>query len=615
MSHPRRSRTARNLIAKAPDGFLRLVLDPEPDGPPTALRTALSAWSAADPGATHHLVLQDDALPGPDFFDRVHDAVRGAPDAAIAFFTSWNSRNGAAVRMAALRGARWAVAAQEYTPTVALVLPTPVALGFAEFARRHGDGWPDDVIMQRYLRAHRVPSYLTVPNLVEHDDFPSVARNDHHGLRRAACHGAVPPGADWDLGAGLSEAGVIPFFKHGVAQCAVRRGTDGPWTTVDSERYCGRLGFPLEWFRKQLTAAAMESAPLLDALAPVRPRALEALWITAGLTGFLSRRAGADLGPQDAPDVTGGLRGPAVATMGPGGLCGEIGALRLTALHDDLAELARRAVELGAAADDELTAVTRLGHAGPAAGKGRVAVVGASRGLGRFIGDDLEHQGYDTVLLGDAVTAPAVGDLAGTDAVVHVGPRGRARPVVAAAARAGIGHVVSVTTEGAAAEDPAPAPVRGGTVLTVLRIGTPYGPGVVPDSSPLPGFVEKSLLRRPIRLTEPLPGPLQYVHATDVCRAVERALLLRRPGVFEICNDENLSAPDLADAVCAAVRPVPVDRPDQAAARRPAPPDGRPPLTTERAAAELGWRPAVPFAEGLRSFAQWLAYEAEPRRP
>ncbi|MFE9613346.1 hypothetical protein [Streptomyces sp. NPDC006012] len=614
MSHPRRSRTAQDLIEKAPEGFLRLVLDPEPDGPPTALRTALSAWSAADPAATHHLVLQDDALPGPDFFDRVQDAVRAAPGAAIAFFTSWNSRNGAAVRMAALRGARWAVAAQEYTPTVALVLPTPVALGFAEFARRHGDGWPDDVIMQRYLRARRVPSYLTVPNLVEHDDFPSVARNDHHGLRRAACHGTVPEGTDWDLRAGLSEADVIPFFKHGVAQCAVRRGADGPWTTVDSERFCGRLGFPLEWFRKQLTAAAMESAPTLDALAPVRPRALEALWVTAGLTGFLSRRAGTGLGPLDAPDTAGGLRGPAVATMGPGGLCGEIGALRLTALYDVLAELAAKAVELGALAHDEQTTVARLGQAGPAASKGRITVVGASRGLGRFIGQDLEHQGYDTVLL-DPDTTAAVHDLAGADAVVHVGPLARGRSVAAAAERAGIGQVVSVSTEGAAAEGPAPAPVPGNAVLTVLHIGTPYGPGVVPDDSPLPDFVEKSLLRRPITLTEPLPEPVHYVHATDVCRAVEQALLLRRPGVFEICNDDHLSAPDLADAICAAVRPVPVDGPDGAAAGRPAPSYGRPPMTAERAAAELGWRPAVPFAEGLRSFAQWLAYEAEPPQP
>ncbi len=43
----------------------------EPDGAPTPLRSARLAWEAAYPGATHHLVLQDDAVPCADFRSRL----------------------------------------------------------------------------------------------------------------------------------------------------------------------------------------------------------------------------------------------------------------------------------------------------------------------------------------------------------------------------------------------------------------------------------------------------------------------------------------------------------------------------------------------------------------
>ena len=45
------------------------------------------------------------------------------PHAALALFAFWNSRNGAAVRLGALAGARWVPGAGEYTPVAALLLP------------------------------------------------------------------------------------------------------------------------------------------------------------------------------------------------------------------------------------------------------------------------------------------------------------------------------------------------------------------------------------------------------------------------------------------------------------------------------------------------------------
>ncbi|MEU8566787.1 hypothetical protein AB0C51_00225 [Streptomyces pathocidini] len=637
MSHPRRRESAESLIARAPEGLLRLALDPDPEGPPTALRSAMKAWSAVEPEATHHLVLQDDAAPCPTFFDLLEESIVALPEAAIAFFTSWNSRNGAVVRRGALLGARWARAAREYTPTVALLLPAEIARGFADYARRQSDDWPDDVVMQRYLRARGIPTYLTVPNLVEHDEFPSVARNDHHGLRRAACFphsvygGNSVYGGETSLGHGLGEFDVVPFFKHGIGQCAVRDGGDDAWTTVDSERYCGPLGFDLERSRKQLYEAAAESSP---ALASVRPRALEALWTTAALTGFLSRRDG---GPP--PSELHALHDAAVATIGPGGLCGEFGAGHLSALQPELAELAWKAVRWGAADQSGETAAKRA----PKARKARIAVVGNRLDLARHIRLDLGHQGY-----------AMAGELPGSDAVIHIGEPQEARSVAESAERLGIRHVVCVEippnthlpTHPPAHPSAHPhalphahphdtpsthrPPHR---ITTVLRIGVPYGPGILQGNSLMAEFVENALLRRPIDIDWPPPyAAVQYLHISDLCRAIERVLLLRKYGRYEICDEKPVGPRELARAVCGSVRPVPVNAPFpvDAPVNTPLPvdapanaptaampgaprPGGIPrPMSSDKARAELGWRPVVPFGEGLRSFAQWLAYEAGP---
>src|SRR5947209_11655393 len=67
-------------------------------------KTARAAWSAAGPGATHHLVVQDDVRISrllPDAVQRLADA---HPDLGVAFYAPWNTNCGYRVRMAALGG-------------------------------------------------------------------------------------------------------------------------------------------------------------------------------------------------------------------------------------------------------------------------------------------------------------------------------------------------------------------------------------------------------------------------------------------------------------------------------------------------------------------------------
>lgn len=122
MTHPVRLAQAQDLAERLRlDG---LALDPAPEGPPSALRTALVAWSAAAPEASHHLVVQDDVDAPAELLEIVTGAAARFPDEALVFYTNWHARNGAAARLAALAGASWVRAVpDEFTPSLAVCLP------------------------------------------------------------------------------------------------------------------------------------------------------------------------------------------------------------------------------------------------------------------------------------------------------------------------------------------------------------------------------------------------------------------------------------------------------------------------------------------------------------
>ena len=303
MTHPQRTDRARLLVAESA-GLLELVTDPDPTGPPAALRTALRAWSSVPAGSTHHLVLHDDMVLSEGFFDRVRRAVEAAPHAALALFSFWNSRNGAAVRLGALAGARWVPAMNEYTPCTALVLPRGVALGYAEYVRsereRTGEIWPEDVYMYRYLRSAGVPTLVAVPNLAEHEDLSSLSGNNFQGLRRSACFVDADP--ETDEHAQLDRPLAVPFFKYGNAQCAVPvRGTRR-WLNIPCEDYLSGLGVDVASLRAQLPDE-------------VDPAVGWPLWLTAYALGVVDEMSV----PVRKPDTT--VLDAALASLAPGGLC------------------------------------------------------------------------------------------------------------------------------------------------------------------------------------------------------------------------------------------------------------------------------------------------------
>ncbi|MGQ7748159.1 hypothetical protein ACUN29_06560 [Streptomyces sp. WC2508] len=328
MTHPRRRAAAEKMALSAPSGLLRVVMDPDPTGTPSVLRTALAAWSAIEEGATHQLVVQDDMVLSESFLDRVRLAIEELPDAALALFALWDSRNGAAVRLGAMAGARWVGAVNEYFPCVAIVLPRRIAEGFVAYGRERLGGWPDDILMHRYLSALGVPRYVAVPNLAEHEDRGSISGNAFRGPRRSVCF--LPgdlPGKEGETLTGLT---VLPFFKHGVARCAVRVPGPGPeqWLHLDTEQYLHGAGLP----------AALLRPPGAGSTAPD----VKGTWLTALAMGFEATRAGLA-----TPPTASEAYAEAVATIGPGGISNASTEEHIARRREPLAEVARRALQAG----------------------------------------------------------------------------------------------------------------------------------------------------------------------------------------------------------------------------------------------------------------------------
>jgi len=123
------------------------------------------------------------------------------------------------VRLGALAGSRWVAAASEYAPSAVLLLPREVAAEYVDFARRRFGTWPDDILMHQYLREAGVARFVAVPNAAEHADIASIAGNRFRGPRRSACMPAEDSASAED--SRLVGMSVVPFIKHGKAQCSV----------------------------------------------------------------------------------------------------------------------------------------------------------------------------------------------------------------------------------------------------------------------------------------------------------------------------------------------------------------------------------------------------------
>jgi hypothetical protein len=236
VAHPARSQSARALRDRHPELAARIVYDPDPGGPRTALRTLAEACRTVPDHATHALILQDDVVLCDGFGAQLATLLRDPPPGVLSLFTDWSGRNSSLVRLAVLAGACWAPAVDVYTPTQALLVPRNLAAPMAEFLSTQATPpEPDDVATRRFFAATGVPSLICAPNLVDHRDPPSLVGNDYLGERASACYlPGVPAGHRW--ASTVLAARCAPYLRWHTGQTyCLRPGTPGqPWVLDDT---------------------------------------------------------------------------------------------------------------------------------------------------------------------------------------------------------------------------------------------------------------------------------------------------------------------------------------------------------------------------------------------
>ncbi|MBQ1080651.1 hypothetical protein [Nocardiopsis sp. B62] len=333
MSHPRRAESARRVAEHTGLPLTGLALDPDPDGPPTALRSATVAFGAAERyDTTHHLVLQDDVRLAEGFAGTVERYLDAHPGAAVSFFVEWGSRTATLARWAVFTGAGAVPVVNPYVPTVALALPSGLSADLAGFLAAEGrEEEPDDREVLRFVRRTGTRALVAVPTPVEHEELPSLVGNSGHGARRSVCFAAVPvtdpetsvlepprplPHLNWTTG----EAALVDL-DHDVPESHVPlAGALAAWG-ADGARMSAAL------------AASTGVGPVAEL---VPPPYLGAVWHTAVANGAVLEGRW--------PGVVGGLRDRRGETAVEGALATLVpGALR-TVVDVDVLEERRSAV-------------------------------------------------------------------------------------------------------------------------------------------------------------------------------------------------------------------------------------------------------------------------------
>ncbi len=139
-----------------------------------------------------------------------------------------------------------------------------------------------------------------------------------------------------------------------------------------------------------------------------------------------------------------------------------------------------------------------------------------------------------------------------------------------------------------------------GLECTVLRFGIPYGPRARP-AGVIPIFVRKALAREPVTIAGEGLQSRRFVYVEDLAEGVVRGLGPQAGGrVYNLVGEESVTVRGIADAVGDLLGGVDIVH----TAARAADFAGAE-VSGARAAAELGWRPATSFSEGLRRYVDW----------
>lgn len=200
--HPSRADLLPRILEAVPEAFV--CLDPEPE---TNLNwpVGASAWNVGmTMGATHHVVLEDDAIPCAHFREAIELAIAARPTYALSFWA-----NKKQVGEALEAGASW-VFSPKFYGTVCVAMPVGWIREFLEWgARPEYEGRPSmDWRLREFLRAINQRILLSAPCLVQHGEPSGSLLWANRGNRnRVTRHFADDLGIDarlvnWEFGDG-----------------------------------------------------------------------------------------------------------------------------------------------------------------------------------------------------------------------------------------------------------------------------------------------------------------------------------------------------------------------------------------------------------------------------
>lgn len=341
MAHPSRRASVERLRRQVPG--LAVAFDPEPTGPPTSVRSAALAWAGAAPGATHHLVLEDDAVPCDHLLEHCETLCRAFPGTAISLFVNNSARTAAVARMAVWSGHDAAPVVDPYVPTQGLLLPAAVAHGLATFLRDHDDlDEPGDVATLRYLRAADVPVVVVVPNAVDHADMTSIMGNEDHGRRESVCFTGQAGGA----GTVFDPPAVVPYLSESTGRSHVVGFSSAVPLRVPTVDVLHLLGQDLVELQSMLPSNLAQECASFG----IGPDHLLEVWLTAWASGSVLTGAGrASLDTVEETTTTRAGRA-AARSLGRGGLERVVPDTALAAACDSLGEVVRHGLLVGARA-------------------------------------------------------------------------------------------------------------------------------------------------------------------------------------------------------------------------------------------------------------------------
>jgi hypothetical protein len=178
-AHPSRKHLLPDLLAALEPLYVEVSThESVPPDPWAGYRQALSNL----PDCSHVLVIQDDALPVPNFAQAVEQIAERQPDTPVCLFMgAYPASTAAAIRRAKMRDRYQPLLPSSFVPLVACLWPRPVAERFLHWGRGRKLSRADDGNASKWMRATRQPFLVAVPSIVEHNDFvPSVKGGREH---------------------------------------------------------------------------------------------------------------------------------------------------------------------------------------------------------------------------------------------------------------------------------------------------------------------------------------------------------------------------------------------------------------------------------------------------